>query len=299
MTPSNPSPGWYPDPAGGGGIRYWDGRGWTTHVQPGRHASAQAPGWTPASGTAPGDRRPGAIAVGAALAAVVALLAVTAWFVIGAARGPGGTPVSTPRPTPPSSAVTTPSRTPSTSPSRTPGGVVPTLPAPTMPSPTLTIDTGCPTDVTGRLRSRHVTVTTPASWQIEPPILSFDCASSASIETRYGYAAAAVASVDADWQLGTDEVVDWVWQDLAVDAPYLEQRSRVTVDGHAALLVVRTLSEATRSGMTYDTTVRIAVIDAGGNTEVVVTDASVQHGTMDPDIPPDVAAIWRSVAIGG
>ena len=33
MTPSPPPPGWYPDPAGGAGARWWDGQGWTEHVQ--------------------------------------------------------------------------------------------------------------------------------------------------------------------------------------------------------------------------------------------------------------------------
>ncbi|MBB3676712.1 phospholipid scramblase-related protein [Modestobacter versicolor] len=33
MTQSPPPPGWYPDPAGGAGTRWWDGQGWTEHVQ--------------------------------------------------------------------------------------------------------------------------------------------------------------------------------------------------------------------------------------------------------------------------
>jgi len=31
-VPQAPEPGWYADPAGGGGLRYWDGRGWTSRT---------------------------------------------------------------------------------------------------------------------------------------------------------------------------------------------------------------------------------------------------------------------------
>jgi uncharacterized protein YxjI len=33
MTQSPPPPGWYPDPAGAAGTRWWDGQNWTQHVQ--------------------------------------------------------------------------------------------------------------------------------------------------------------------------------------------------------------------------------------------------------------------------
>ena len=34
MTYGTTPPNWYPDPAGGGGMRYWDGTAWTDHVVP-------------------------------------------------------------------------------------------------------------------------------------------------------------------------------------------------------------------------------------------------------------------------
>jgi hypothetical protein len=39
-----PAAGWYKDPAGSGGFRYWDGNAWTTHVQMPEMAPPVAPG---------------------------------------------------------------------------------------------------------------------------------------------------------------------------------------------------------------------------------------------------------------
>ncbi len=38
-----PPPGWYPDPAGGGAIRYWDGAGWTDQFGPAGRAPVRGP----------------------------------------------------------------------------------------------------------------------------------------------------------------------------------------------------------------------------------------------------------------
>jgi hypothetical protein len=32
--PPQPAAGWFPDPAGSGGLRYWDGQQWTAHTAP-------------------------------------------------------------------------------------------------------------------------------------------------------------------------------------------------------------------------------------------------------------------------
>jgi hypothetical protein len=42
-SPSQTPPGWYPDPSGGGGQRYWDGNQWTDNFS-GGSAPAGAPG---------------------------------------------------------------------------------------------------------------------------------------------------------------------------------------------------------------------------------------------------------------
>ena len=54
MTQPPPPPGWYPDPAGSGGTRWWDGQGWTDHVQPSPSPPPSAVSPQPPGGAGPG-----------------------------------------------------------------------------------------------------------------------------------------------------------------------------------------------------------------------------------------------------
>lgn len=49
MSQVNPPPNWYPDPSGGGGLRYWDGGAWTQHWAPlpPPVSSPTVQGWAP------------------------------------------------------------------------------------------------------------------------------------------------------------------------------------------------------------------------------------------------------------
>lgn len=49
MSQVSPPPNWYPDPSGGGGLRYWDGVAWTQHWAPMPPALPPPPfqGWAP------------------------------------------------------------------------------------------------------------------------------------------------------------------------------------------------------------------------------------------------------------
>jgi uncharacterized protein YxjI len=45
-----PPPGWYPDPAGSGGVRWWDGQDWTDHVQQAQAPAPQTQRMAPSAG---------------------------------------------------------------------------------------------------------------------------------------------------------------------------------------------------------------------------------------------------------
>lgn len=287
MTASNPPPGWYTDPAGGGGVRYWDGSTWTPHTGPG---AAGRPSPAPAT-----PRRPGAGALVAALVVVGLLLALVAWQVIGAARGTGSrTPTRVPAPVTAAPApVTVIPATIAPLPS-SPGEV-----APTASGPTLTMDDGCAAPVAGTLRAGLTRVDLPAGWGSHETPLSFDCSVTAATNTAWGFGDVTVGSVDPEWNLDDAQVVAWAWDDLGIGGSFIETSGNETVDGRPALVVTRALTE-TAQGTSYETNLRIAVIDVGGGRrDVVLTDVSSPWGAGDTPLQADVDSIWASVRVGG
>jgi len=50
VTQPPPPPGWYPDPAGSGGVRWWDGQDWTDHVQQAQAPAPQTQRMAPSAG---------------------------------------------------------------------------------------------------------------------------------------------------------------------------------------------------------------------------------------------------------
>ena len=96
-----PVPGWYADPAGSVALRWWDGGGWTDHLQAPAGASPApsgqpAPGWAP-SAPAATSRRPSArllAALGALVVAAGGYVASTTFFVSSSTSAPAAAPAA-------------------------------------------------------------------------------------------------------------------------------------------------------------------------------------------------------------
>lgn len=77
--PTPPPAGWYNDPAGSDGKRWWDGERWTDKVNaPAVEVAAESP--TPARALLTGQKGGGALIVFSALAAIVASVIVAVYF---------------------------------------------------------------------------------------------------------------------------------------------------------------------------------------------------------------------------
>lgn len=95
------TPGWYPDPSGQPGYRWWDGRGWTSSTTgaPGSAPPAAPLGGSRGGRAGPGRGRGGVVALVAVLAVLVLLTALVVPRLLGGGRDdradPGPAPTST------------------------------------------------------------------------------------------------------------------------------------------------------------------------------------------------------------
>ena len=78
-SPQQTPPGWYPDPSGGGGQRYWDGSQWTDNFSGGGGAPAGAPGYSPAATFGQAPTPPPLFWAGVAAAVFAAIGSVGTW----------------------------------------------------------------------------------------------------------------------------------------------------------------------------------------------------------------------------
>lgn len=153
------APGWYPDPRGGGGRRYWDGVRWSDHVQaPGQYPQNQSPSpqQYPQQPNQYGQQQPGQVPFGAGdnaprggsalalwltLAVSLALIiGLGSWLLFFRDADPGTTTSPTP-------SITETAADPTTSEATTPAPD-PTTPAPepTTPEPDPSTPATQPTD---------------------------------------------------------------------------------------------------------------------------------------------------------
>lgn len=281
MTASNPPPGWYPDPAGAGGVRWWDGRGWTPQVRP-----AGPPPQLPQP-----PRRPLGPVV-AALAIVGILVAFLAVQLLGALRQPEP---RAPAP-PPLTAAPVPT-------GAQPGTPLPEatfVPVPSAdPTPSLRIVTGCPDPVAGTLASRAASVAVPTGWREDEAYLSFDCAATVTVQRHEGFGEFTVASVDPSWGLDEQEVIAWAWDDLGLRPDADDRVDTGDVAGRPAVTVTRQLSEVYQ-GKPFETTIRISVISSGrGEREVVASAVSARLNTDGSGVPADVERLWAGLRVTG
>jgi hypothetical protein len=113
-TPPTPA-GWYPDPEGSGGQRYWDGSTWTEHQSPAAPAAPEVPGNEQPTAIVQqrppndGRRRKLIIGFGAACAALLAILVAVVVYGVFFNMSDSTQASSGPKSTSKSAAPTTPS----------------------------------------------------------------------------------------------------------------------------------------------------------------------------------------------
>jgi Protein of unknown function (DUF2510) len=323
--------GWYPDPHGGPGLRWWDGSTWTEHTAPQPVATPETPGQpaalsggygatpsggyggtpsggygaTPSGGYAeapPGGGNPSGLLVGGAVAAVVLLVVVAVVLLTGGDGGEGATTDTTSTTTEATETTVAPATTapPATTPASTPSTITPDPDSPRLAGGGLSFArVGEPWQdwaVSGRGEIPEVRGT----------VGQFVIVQEVSPSGGQWIANLLLGSLTDDIVYNGEDALAATTQTLAqrlIDNHYVENlqaevqsEREVTVDGHAGYYMHHELTFRQEGLETTRETLVVVVVDTGQERPGVFW-ASMPHNRAD--LNPGLDAAYASLAVDG